>query len=203
MRLRVTAKRVRREGINLDGRDKMARVLQKRPYPPGVHGPTGNGRQTDYGKQLREKQRAKLVFGVMERQFRNYFEKAVGMKGDSGQALVQMLEMRLDNALFRAGFAKTRAAARQAISHKHVEVNGKIVNVASYQVRPGEVIKIRNTKREKGLWKAMAENMPKVEVPSWISADPKEMEAKITSKPAGEELKQLFDTKLIIEFYSR
>jgi small subunit ribosomal protein S4 len=203
MRLRVTAKRVRREGINLDGRDKMARVLTKRPYAPGVHGPTGNTRMTDYGKQLREKQRAKLVFGVMERQFRNYFDKAVRAKGNSGEALVQMLEMRLDNVMFRAGLAKTRAAARQAISHKHVEVNGKIVNVASYQVRIGEVVKIRENKKGKGLWKSFAENMPKVEVPSWISANPKDLEAKITSKPQGEELKQLFDTKLIIEFYSR
>lgn len=203
MRLRVTAKRVRREGINLDGRDKMARVLSKRPYAPGVHGPTGNTRMTDYGKQLREKQRAKLVFGVMERQFRKYFEKAVRSKGNSGQALVQMLELRLDNAIFRAGLAKTRAAARQMISHKHVEVNGITVNVASYQVRPGEVIKIRDAKREKGLWKAFAENAPTVEVPSWIAADVKNLTAKITSKPEGDELKQVFDPKLIIEFYSR
>jgi small subunit ribosomal protein S4 len=203
MRLRVTAKRVRREGINLDGRDKMARVLQRRPYPPGVHGPTGHSRTTDYGKQLREKQRAKLVFGVMERQFRNYFEKAVRAKGNSGERLVQMLESRLDNALFRAGFAKTRAAARQMISHKHVEVNGKTVNVASYQVRAGEVIRIRQTKREKGLWKSFGENAAPVETPSWIVADAKNLEAKITGVPQGEELKQVFDPKLIIEFYSR
>ncbi|MEO5928210.1 MAG: 30S ribosomal protein S4 [Patescibacteria group bacterium] len=203
MRLRVTAKRVRREGINLDGRDKMARVLAKRPYAPGVHGPNGNTRMTDYGKQLREKQRAKLVFGVMERQFRKYFEKAVSSKGNSGQALVQMLELRLDNVLFRAGLAKTRAAGRQMVSHKHVEVNGKTVNVASYQVRPGEVIKIRDTKRNKGPWKAFAENAPVVEVPSWISAEPKNLTAKITSKPEGDELKHVFDPKLIIEFYSR
>ncbi len=203
MRLRVTAKRVRREGMNLDGRDKMARVLTKRPYAPGVHGPTGNSRMTDYGKQLREKQRAKLVFGVMERQFRNYFEKAVRTKGNSGDALVQLLEMRLDNVLFRAGFAKTRAAARQIISHKHVDVNGKTVNVASYSVRVGDIVKIRESKKGKGIWKSFAENAPKVEVPSWISANPSDLEVKITSKPQGEELKQLFDTKLIIEFYSR
>lgn len=189
--------------MNLDGRDKMARVLTKRPYAPGVHGPTGNSRMTDYGKQLREKQRAKLVFGVMERQFRNYFEKAVRTKGNSGEALVQLLEMRLDNVLFRAGLAKTRAAARQIISHKHVEVNGKTVNVASYNVRVGDIVKIRESKKGKGIWKSFAENAPKVEVPSWISANPSDLEVKITSKPQGEELKQLFDTKLIIEFYSR
>jgi small subunit ribosomal protein S4 len=203
MRLRVTAKRVRREGINLSGSDKMARVLTRRPYPPGVHGPKGGSRQTDYGKQLREKQRAKLVFGIMERQFRNYFEKAVSARGNSGEALVQMLELRLDNVLFRAGFAKTRAAARQIISHKHVEVNGRTVDVSSFQVRPNEVVRIRENKRGKGLWKSFEETAAKTEVPSWISADRKSLEAKITSKPVGDELKQLFDPKLIIEFYSR
>ncbi len=203
MRLRVTAKRVRREGVNLDGREKMARILEKRPYAPGVHGPTGRNRQTDYGKQLREKQRAKLVFGVAERQFRNYYEKAKLMKGDTAESLVRLLELRLDNAVFRAGFAKTRAAARQLVSHEHVDVNGKKVNIASYQVRPGEIITIRKTKREKKIWKLFAEAATKTEVPSWITVDAKELTAKITSVPAGEELKQVFEPQRVVEFYSR
>lgn len=203
MRLRITAKRVRREGINLDGRDKMARILAKRPYAPGVHGPTSRTRQTDYGKQLREKQRAKLVYGVMERQFRNYFDKATKMKGDSGEHLVRLLELRLDNAVFRAGFAKTRAAARQIVGHNHVDVNGKPVNIPSYQVKPGDVITIRKNKQEKKNWKAFSEAGAKVETPSWVTADPKDLSIKVTSVPAGEELKQVFDPKLIVEFYSR
>ncbi len=189
--------------MNLDGREKMARILEKRPYAPGVHGPTGRNRQTDYGKQLREKQRAKLVFGVAERQFRNYYEKAKLMKGDTAESLVRLLELRLDNAVFRAGFAKTRAAARQLVSHEHVDVNGKKVNIASYQVRPGEIITIRKTKREKKIWKLFAEAATKTEVPSWITVDAKELTAKITSVPAGEELKQVFEPQRVVEFYSR
>jgi small subunit ribosomal protein S4 len=203
MRLRITAKRVRREGLNLDGREKMARILEKRPYGPGVHGPTSRNRQTDYGKQLREKQRAKLVFGVAEKQFRNYFEKATMTKGDTAENLVRLLESRLDNAVFRAGFAKTRAAARQLVSHAHVDVNGKKVTIASYQVKPGEVITIRDTKREKKLWKGFAEQAAKTEPPSWLAVDLKDLSAKVTSLPAGEELKQVFEPQLIVEFYSR
>lgn len=203
MRLRVTAKRVRREGINLDGREKMARILAKRPYAPGVHGPTGRSRPTAYGLQLREKQRAKLVYGVMEKQFRNTFEKATSMKGDSGENLVRLLELRLDNAVFRSGFAKTRAAARQLVSHAHVEVNGEKVTIPSYRVKPGDVIAVRPTKKEMKLWKSFLESNPKIENPSWLTTDVKDLTAKITSLPAGEDLKQIFDPKQIVEFYSR
>lgn len=204
MRMKITAKRVRREGINLDGRDKMARILAKRGYPPGVHGPKGyNNRMTDYGKQLREKQRAKLVFGLMERQFSNYFAKATGMKGDTGENLVRLLEQRLDSAMFRAGFAKTRAAARQLVSHGHVTVDGQKVDVASYSVKPGEVLAIGRSKKEQKIWKLFSESTQKVEPPSWIVTDLKDLTAKIVSLPAGEELKQVFDPKLIVEFYSR
>lgn len=201
--MKVTAKRVRREGVNLDGRDKMARILAKRPYAPGQHGPTSRTRQTDYGKQLREKQRAKLVFGVMERQFRNYFDKATSMKGNSGETLVRLLEMRLDSVVFRGGLAKTRAAARQLVSHAHVDVNGKHVNIPSYQVKPGDVITITKTKKEKKVWKSFIEANPKVETPSWVTTDLKDLSIKVTSQPAGDELKQVFDPKLIVEFYSR
>jgi small subunit ribosomal protein S4 len=191
----------RREGVSLCGKEKCA--LKRRPYGPGVHGPTSRTRMTDYGKQLREKQKAKRLFGISEKQFRNYFEKAVNMKGNSGENLVRLLEMRLDNVVYRSGFAKTRPAARQAVSHAHLNVNGHRVNVASYQVKPGDIISIRETKVNKGPWKALSENATKKETPSWISLNPNVLEAKVTSKPDGEELKQLFDPKLIIEFYSR
>jgi small subunit ribosomal protein S4 len=203
MRPRITAKRVRREGVNLDGREKMARILEKRPYGPGVHGPTGRSRQTDYGKQLREKQRAKLIYGVSERQFRNYFEKATKIKGNTAETLIRLLELRLDNVVFRAGFAKTRAAARQLVSHAHIDVNGRKVTIPSYQVKPGDIIAIRNTKREKKMWKTFSEQTTKVDPPSWISSDLKSLSAKVTSVPAGEELKQMFEPQPIIEFYSR
>lgn len=203
MRPKITAKRVRREGVNLDGREKMNRILTKRPYAPGVHGPTSRTRTTDYGAQLREKQRAKLVYGIMEKQFQNYFDKASGMKGDSGLNLVTLLERRLDNALFRAGFAKTRASARQIVGHKHVTVNGKLVNIPSYQVKVGDVISIREGKKGKGIWKIFSETVKAVETPSWVSTNLAELSAKVTGMPAGDDLKQVFDPKRIVEFYSR
>ena len=203
MRPKITAKRVRREGINLDGREKMNRILTKRPYAPGVHGPTSRTRQTDYGAQLREKQRAKLVFGIMEKQFRNYFDKASNMKGDSGVNLVTLLERRLDSVLFRAGFAKTRASARQIVGHKHVTVNGKLVNIPSYQVKVGDIVSIRDQKRGKGIWKLFSDTTKSVTTPSWISTNLAELSSKITSMPVGDDLKQVFDPKRIVEFYSR
>lgn len=203
MRPRITAKKVRREGINLDGREKMTRILAKRPYPPGVHGPQRASRPTEYGKQLREKQRAKLIYGLMERQFRNVFIKAAHMKGDRGENMVRLLELRLDNAVFRAGFSKTRAGARQIVSHGHIAVNGRNVNIPSYTVRVGDVFSVRDTKKEKKQWRAFLESVPTVESPSWIVADRHALTAKITSLPAGEDLKQLFDTRRIVEFYSR
>ena len=203
MRLRVTAKRVRREGVNLDGREKMARILEKRPYAPGAHGPTGRSRITDYGKQLREKQRAKLVYGVMERQFRNTYDKATNMKGDTAENLVRLLELRLDNAVFRAGFSKTRAAARQLVSHGHMTVNGTRVDVASFMVKPGDILAVKEAKKEGKIWKTFLETVTKVEPPSWITTDLKNLSAKIVSIPAGEELKQIFAPQNIVEFYSR
>jgi small subunit ribosomal protein S4 len=203
MRLRITAKRVRREGVNLDGREKMSRILERRPYAPGAHGPTSRTRQTDYGKQLRNKQRAKLIYGVAEKQFRNYFDKATDMKGDTGENLVILLELRLDNAVFRSGLAKTRAAARQLVSHAHITVNGKRVDVASFSVKPGDIIAVKESKRKSKIWKNFLETVTKVEPPSWLNTDLKELSVKIVSVPAGEELKQVFTPQNIVEFYSR
>ncbi len=204
MRMKITAKHSRREGIALTDKASHARALARRPFPPGVHGPVkGYGRMTDYGKQLREKQKAKRLYGLAERQFYNLFLEASKRKGDTEEALVQFLETRLDNAVYRAGFAKTRAAARQAVGHAHFNVNGKKVNIPSYRVRPGDIIALRTTKQGKGLWQNIAEQLSKKEVPSWISLQTADTSAKITSVPSGAELKQPFDPKLIIEFYSR
>ena len=191
----------RREGVSLCGREKCA--FKRRPYPPGVHGPTSRTRQTEYGRQLREKQKAKRFYGVSERQFRNYYEKAIGLPGETGENLVRLLETRLDNAVYRSGLAKSRPAARQFVSHAHVAVNGRRVDIPSYQVKTGDIIRIRDNKREKGPWKAIEEDLKKHESPSWIILDAKSLEAKITSAPAEKELQQPFDSTLIVEFYSR
>lgn len=199
--LKITCKMCRREGVSLCGREKCA--LKRRPYAPGVHGPTGRIRMTEYGKQLREKQKAKRLYGVSEEQFRNYYKKALKMKGNTGEMLVRMLELRLDNAVFRAGFVKSRPAARQAVSHAQFDVNGKRVDIASYAVRPGDIISVREIKRSKGPWKALTEAPQHAQAPSWLSVDAKGLVSKVTSVPSGDELKQVFDPKLIIEFYSR
>jgi len=204
MRLKVTAKMSRREGQALSDRPSHARALARRPYTPGVHGPTSRGRQTDYGKQLREKQKAKRLYGLMERQFSNLFAEATRRRGNTGETLVRFLETRLDNVVYRAGFAKTRAQARQAVNHAHFNVNGHKVNIPSYRVRPGDVIVLRENKRQKGLWKTLGETLAnRKETPSWLSLNPSDFSVKVTSLPAGEELHQPFDTKLIVEFYSR
>jgi small subunit ribosomal protein S4 len=138
MKLNLKAKFSRREGAPVSDRSAHAKALVRRPFAPGVHGPTGNKRTTEYAKQLREKQKAKRIYGLNERQFRNLFDEAASKQGNTGETLVRLLELRLDNAVYRAGFAKTRAAARQFVSHAHFDVNGKKVNIPSYRVRPGK-----------------------------------------------------------------
>lgn len=203
MKLKLLAKYSRREGVALSDRASHARALLRRPYPPGVHGPTGGGRMTDYGKQLREKQKAKRLYGLNERQFRNVFKEAVAAKGNSSETMIQLLERRLDNVVYRAGFVKTRSAARQAVSHAHFDVNGKKVNIPSYRVRPGEVITIRENKRGKGLWKSVEDVLAKKSLPSWLSLTPKELSVKVSGIPGGTDLQGPFDPTLIVEFYSR
>lgn len=204
MRPKITAKRARREGVNLDGREKIARILAKRPYAPGVHGPTSRTRMTDYGKQLREKQKAKWVYGLNEKQFSNLFKEATKKRGDTGLTLITLLESRLDNVVFRGGFVKTRAAARQAVGHAQFDVNGVKVNIPSYRVKSGDVIRVRANKRNKGLWKELEESLKNRPASSWLAVDPKELSIKVTGAPTAEELKQqVFDAKQIVEFYSR
>lgn len=202
-KLQVTAKHSRREGIPLTDASKHAKALARRPFAPGVHGPDSRTRMTDYGKQLREKQKAKRIYGLNERQFSNVFAEVSKKRGNTAEMLIQTLESRLDNVVFRAGFAKTRPAARQFVSHAHIEVNGKKVNVPSYRVRPGEVISVRENKKKKGNWTKTTETVAKKEVPSWLSLDAGALSVKVTGKPEGTELQQPFDTKLIVEFYSR
>jgi len=198
---KITCKMCRREGVSLCGREKCA--FKRRPYPPGAHGPTTRTRVTEYGRQLREKQKAKRFYGVSERQFRNYFEKAITQKGETGENLVRLLETRLDNAVYRAGLAKSRAAARQVVSHAHVDVNGQKVDIPSFHVKAGDVIRVRENKRNKSLWKAIEESLKNFEAPSWIVVDSKSLEAKVTSTPVDKDLQQPFDSTLIVEFYSR
>ncbi|KKW45256.1 MAG: 30S ribosomal protein S4 [Parcubacteria group bacterium GW2011_GWA2_56_7] len=201
--LQPMGKMSRREGVALDESPK--NPVRKRPYPPGVHGPeAGRGRRmSGFGIQLREKQKARRLYGVMERQFRNYFEKAVSKQGNTGEILVRLLETRLDNAVYRLGFAKTRRMARQMVNHGFFLVNGQKVDIPSYQVRVGDEISIKENKQAKAIFQEMTDRLKKHKTVGWLSLDANAQTGKVTSVPEGEDLKQVFDPKLIVEFYSR
>lgn len=192
----------RRLGISL-GKDKYAK---RRPYPPGIHGPKsakGRKRLSSYGEQLLEKQKAKAVYGLLEKQFSRYFEKANRSEGNTGEIMVQLLEMRLDNVVFRMGMAKTRRQARQIVSHGFVLVNDKKVNIPSYSVSIGDNISIKESKKETGIAKEMKETYKSNQLPKWLTSDISTLSGKITSLPEGEDLDRVFDPTLIVEFYSR
>lgn len=202
--LKTTCKMCRREGVSLCGREKCA--VKRRPFPPGVHGPAQSMRKphlSSYGLQLREKQKAKRLYNVMERQFRTYFEEASRVKGNTTTRLVQILELRLDNVVYRLGFAKTRRQARQMVGHGFFLVNGKSVDIPSYRVRVGEVISFKENKRAKGLLQGMDERVAKHEPPKWLSVDAGALSGKVTAMPEGEDLRSVFDPTMIVEFYSR
>lgn len=195
-------KRSRRLGVIL-GKEKAAR---RRNYPPGIHGPKqarARARLSSYGEQLQEKQKAKALYGILERQLRKTFEKASRKKGNTAEAFVQFLETRLDNVVFRLGFANTRRQARQIVSHGFITVNGKHVNIPSYSVSVGDEIGIKENKKEKGIVKQIPEAMTASKLPSWLSRDEKNISGKVTGIPQGDDLDQIFDPTLIVEFYSR
>lgn len=194
----------RQFGEKLDDAQSPKNPVVKRPYPPGQHGPKRMRRVSEYGQQLREKQKAKKLYGMREKQFRNYFVKAKKMKGAAGGNLVILLETRLDNVLFRLGFLKTRRGARQAINHGHIRVNDKKVTIPSYHITIGETISIKPNSLPKVLFKDIPKSISKKNLPSWlVITDDSKLQSKIASLPAKEELEQGFDTSMIIEFYSR
>ncbi len=202
--LKTTCKMCRREGVSLCGKEKCA--LKRRAYPPGVHGPAQamkKPRLSSYGLQLREKQKAKRLYNVMERQFSRYFEMASQKKGNTADFLIQVLERRLDNVVYRLGIGKTRRQARQMVNHCFVTVNGESVNIPSFSVKVGDVIGIKENKKTKGLLTGMSERLKSVDAPRWLSLDSAIISGKVTSLPEGEDLKTVFDPTLIVEFYSR
>jgi small subunit ribosomal protein S4 len=177
--------------------------ITRRSYPPGQHGPTkkGNKKLSGYGRQLREKQKVKKIYGILERQFSNYVEEASKKTGDTSKFLLNYLESRLDNVVYRMGFAKSRRAARQVVSHGHIMVNGKKVNIASYRVKVSEVISIHDGSKKKTLFQALGDLLAKTEAPAWLSIDAKALSGKVLNSPMVDTPN--FDAKSIIEFYSR
>ena len=175
--------------------------LAKRPYAPGQHGNERRRKLSDYGTQLQEKQKVKFMYGLSEKQMEKTFKKAVKMKGVNGENLLKLLESRLDNLVYRAGFATTRKGARQLVNHGHVTVNGKKVNIPSYQAKPGDVISLMENDKELKVVKESLEALKnRVE---FISYDDKKMEATYVRMPERSELNADIDEALIIEYYNR
>jgi small subunit ribosomal protein S4 len=187
----------RRLGISLSGTGKEL----KRPFPPGQHGPGQRKKMSEYGLQLSEKQKLRHMYGITEKQFRNLFEVASKQSGVTGENFMVLLESRLDNLVYRLGFANSRAGARQLVAHGHVTVNGRKVDIPSYIVSVGDVIGLRERSRGLKVIKEARENSNFM--PAYLEFDEKNMEGKYIRRPERSELPQEIDEKLIVEFYSR
>lgn len=197
------ARLCRREGVNLFSSEKYQKIIQRRPGIPGMHGGKRLGKLTEYAKQLREKQKAKRMFGLSEKQFRKYFEKAARSQGVTGSNLLEGLETRLDNVVFRAGFAVTRAQARQFVSHGLFTVNGRRVDVPSIAVRIGDIIELRSARKAVSIFKDNKESLEGYEAPSWIKVDNNKMMVEITGMPEQKHFEAIIEPQMIVEFYSR
>ncbi|MBR3751169.1 MAG: 30S ribosomal protein S4 [Clostridia bacterium] len=175
--------------------------VTKRGTAPGQHG-SGRKKTGEYGLQLREKQKAKRTYGVLEKQFRHYFELAEREKGVTGENMLALLERRLDNVVYRVGFGASRAQSRQLVNHGHIRVNGKRVDIASFIVKPGDVITLREKTQEMDVFKAMREGSSKL-VPAWLSFDAANLTATVVSIPKREEIDLAIAEHLIVELYSK
>jgi small subunit ribosomal protein S4 len=195
-----TCKQCRRERQRIC--EKRHCATEKRPYPPGEHG-RGRIRETEYLLQLREKQKARRIYGVLERQFRNYYTKASRQQGLTGENLLVLLETRLDNVVFRGGLANTRPQARQLVSHRHVQVNGRTVNIPSYRVEVGDVITIKERSRNIVPVLGAAELAASRQIPGWLSLDLDKRQISMLSAPTRQQIQVPVQEQLIVELYSK
>lgn len=201
-----TCKLARREGADLSLKsparavDSKCKLEQK----PGQHGAARKGKLSDYAVQLREKQKVKRIYGLLERQFRSYYSKASRKKGNTGESLLQMLEQRLDNVVYRMGFAVTRTQARQLVSHKAIEVNGKKVNLASFQVKAGDQVAItENSRSQLRIQEALTLSQEMDLAPNWVEVDAKKFSGLFKSVPERSDLPSDINEALIVELYSK
>ena len=196
-------KQCRREGMKLflKGERCLTKCsFDKRPVVPGQHG-TAKKKFSEYGMQLREKQKVRRTYGLLEKQFRIYYEKATRSKEGTGWSLLKMLELRLDNVVYRMGIGSSRSESRQIVNHGHITVNGKKVNIPSYQVKVGDVIQIKENKQNIEMFKALKE--AKVNTPKWLEFDPKSLTGKVLALPERDDIDMNIQEHLIVEFYSR
>jgi small subunit ribosomal protein S4 len=195
------AKVSRRYGVPIFGSSKS---LERKNYPPGMHGPKGARRkQSDYAIALGEKQKLRYQYGLLERQFRRIFQNALRKRGVTGETLLQLLETRLDNVVYRLGLANTRSAARQLVSHGHVLVNGRTVNIASYNVKAGDEITIKDKPKSRQLVLRNLELTQIAPVPDWLTVDRDSLKGKVAHIPSREEMQPIVNEQLIVELYSR
>ena len=196
-------KLVRKFGENIFGNPKYDRLLNRKPYSPGQHGQSRRSKLSNYGIQLQEKQKIKFMYGLLEKQFRLTFERAEKMKGETGTNMLQILESRLDNIVYRLGFAPSRPAARQLVSHKHFLVNNKIVNISSFIVKPGDIIEVREKSRKMDI---ILESMRRIKGDmdlSWLSLDKAKMKGTLNAVPERNEMQLTINEQLVVELYSK
>jgi len=200
---RIRGKLVRKFGVNVFGNPKYDRLLNRKSYAPGQHGQTRRRRLSNYGVQLQEKQKIKSMYGLLEKQFRNYFTKAENMSGETGTNLLQMLESRLDNIVYRISFAPTRPAARQLVNHGHFLVNDKRVNIPSYILKSGDKIQVREkSKKMDIILDSMKRIKGDIDLP-WLELDKGKMLGSFLSVPERDQIDQTIKEQLVVELYSK
>lgn len=178
-------------------------AIERRTNPPGDHGASRRRRVSEHGVQMREKNRAKAIYGVLEAQFRKYFEEASRKPGVTGAYLLQLLERRLDNVVFRLGFAESRAKARQIVRHRHITVNGKRLNVPSYTVKVGDVIGFAERSTKSELYKTLIADLRRKPVPRWLSLDTTAVTGKVEALPEPADMDLKIEERMIVEYYAR
>lgn len=191
----------RRFGVLISGSPK---AMERKAYPPGMHGPKGTRRkQSDYAVALAEKQKLRHQYGVLERQFRRYFQLALTRRGVTGEILLQLLETRLDNVVYKMGFAKTLRAARQLVAHGHVRINGRKASIPSMNLKPGDRVEVREAARSKSLVQRGLELTQIVSVPDWLVVEREKLSGTVSRIPSREEINPIVNEQLVVELYSR
>ncbi len=196
-------KLVRKFGENIFGNAKFDRLLNRKSYAPGQHGQSRRRRLSNYGLQLREKQKIKYMYGLLEKQFLNNFKKAEMMKGETGTNMLQLLERRLDNVVYRLGFAPTRPAARQLVNHYHFLINGKPVNIPSYLLKPGDLVQVKEKSKKLDLiLESLKRIKGDIDLP-WLELDKAKMKGNFIAVPERDQMNLTIDERLVVELYSK
>ncbi len=197
------ARRCRRQEMNLYGSEKYDKIMAKKPYPPGKTPKSRMGRKSEYARQLQEKQRVRDIYGLSERQFRRLYEEANRAKSDTGDMMKQLLEQRLDNLIYRSGFALTRIQARQFAGHGHFTVDGVRVTCPSFRVRPGQKVVARSRSKQSPVFVEIVRRHEKYVPPSWLKVDSGGLATEVLSTPNAQHAEQAVDMRQVVEFYSR